>query len=334
MDYHGFCNQCAALHPWDLKRLDFQDLENVFYRCPCGAAHEDKPQVRREMSTKGAYVARETENTHPARIAFNFSAGLKWDRTWTSIAREFIGAIEEQKRGNNEPLEKFRNQTLAEWWDDETEINFAPIQKAGYSLDEKTQWDKTFLTVDVQGAIGDNSFWFKVRTFDGAGKSRLLDFGRFGNYADIEAKQKEWNLPPTHVGMVFNGTKSASFPVLVKGKTVNRLYGMIRKEKTLSGKMCFYTPFASNAVKTLCAGFRSSGLWEIAADIPDFYLKQLNAERFEDGTWKERHKGSDNHAIDLDAMQCILAMIHKVPMTTSALTYEGISDDAGSMGEK
>lgn len=336
LHYHYKCPNCSDYHIWNFNNLLFnkkldKNLENVLYQCPCGYQIPDNVMVRREMSANGKYLEVPTENPNfnPKNITFNFTAGLKWDVSWQTLVREFLAANEEAKDYNFEPLEKFRNQRLAEWWSDD--IDFLPIEKSNYGLRTKEKWDKTLLAIDVQGQIGDDYFWFSVMTFKEDGSNRLIDFGRLAGFDSIVDKQKEFGLLGNevvcdvaykadetkdfcarHGYLTVNGVTSNSFPITIKDKLVNRIYGKIRSEKTLSGKMVSYCPYSSNRAKTLAAGLRSSKKWELPLDLPEYAVKQLNAERLEKGVWKQFKK--DNHLIDLYAMTLILAIIHKIPV--------------------
>jgi hypothetical protein len=331
MHYHYKCPNCQDYHMWDFKKLLFdKDLSNICYQCDCGYQIPDNVVVRREMTANGKYLEIPTEKSNPKNITYNFTAGLKWDVSWETLIREFLSANEEAKNYNFELLEKFRNQRLALWWNMD-ELEFAPIEKSGYSLTDRVKWDKTLMAVDCQGQIGDDFFWYSVMTFQPDGTARLIDFGRLAGYDSIVAKQKEWELLGNEVVvdvahkadetkdfcarygyLSTNGATSKSFPITIREKLVNRVYGKIRQEKTLTGKMVNYCPYASNRVKTLCAGLRSSKKWEIPNDIPDYAIKQLNSERLQDGNWIQIKK--DNHIIDCYAMTLVLALIHKIPV--------------------
>lgn len=330
--YHYKCPECGEYHLWEFNNLLFdpKDPKEVFYQCPCGAKLSDSVMVRREMSSNGKYIQTESPNADPRRITYNFSAGLKWDVSWNTLVREFLAANKEAKNYNFESLEKFRNQRLGLWWNME-EIEFAPITKSGYSLADREKWDKTLMAVDCQGQIGDDYFWYSVMTFKKDGSSRLIDFGRLAGYDSIVQKQLEWGLIGNEVVidsaykadeikdfcakngyLATNGVNTNSFPITIKDKLVNRIYGKIRSEKTLSNKMVSYCPYSSNRAKTLAAGLRASNKFQIPHDLPDYAIKQLNAEMFQDGVWKQVKK--DNHLTDLYAMTLILAIIHKIPV--------------------
>lgn len=333
--YHYLCPNCNNYHIWSFTKLLYdKSLSNICYQCDCGYQIPDNVMVRREMSAKGKYIEIPTENPNPRNITFNFTAGLKWDVSWEILVREFLDANKEAKNYNFEPLEKFRNQRLALWWDSD-EIEFAPIEKSGYSLADRVKWNKTLMAVDVQGQIGDDYFWYSVMTFKEDGSSRLIDFGRLAGYDSILTKQQEWGLTGNevvldcaykadetkdfcakHGFLTTNGVTSNSFPITIKDKLVNRIYGKIRSEKTLSGKMVSYCPYSSNRAKTLAAGLRSSNKFQIPHDIPDYAIKQLNAERYQDGKWVQIKK--DNHLTDLYAMTLILAIIHKIPVISES----------------
>jgi hypothetical protein len=329
-EYHYQCPQCKNYHPWKFPDLVFdKTFENVHYKCPCGAELQDTPQVRRSMSSNGKYVEIPTENVNPKRVTYIFNAGLNYSVSWEALAREFVQANNEAKKFNFEPLRLFKNQRLSEWWSDD-EIQFVPAQKAGYSLLDREKMDITLMSIDVQGQLSDVLMWFEVRTFNKeTGESKLLDFGRFASYEDIPRKQQEWGIAGNCVGidcaykgdevrefsaihgyLTLNGVNVNAFPVNVKGKNVNRIYGVIRKEKTLKGRFASYSPYSSSRAKVVCAGLRSSQTWLIPHDIPDGYIKQLGAEIYDQGKWIQKRR--DNHALDLNAMLLILALIHGI----------------------
>jgi hypothetical protein len=329
-EYNYKCPQCQQFHPWKFTNLSFdKNFENVYYKCPCGAELNDTPQNRRAMSCEGKYIEIPTENVNSKRVTYNFNAGLNYSVSWETLAREFVKANNEAKKFNYEPLRLFRNQRLSEWWDD-SEVQFMPVETSEYSINDKVKSDITLMSVDVQGELGDTLMWFEVRTFNKeSGESKLLEFGRFAAYEDIPRKQAEWGIPGNcvaidcawktdevrefsaiHGYLTLNGISTNVFPVNLKGRNVNRIYGTIRKEKTLKGRFASYAPYSSTRTKVVCAGLRSSKVWLIPHDAPEHYIKQLGAEIYDGGKWVQKRK--DNHALDTSAMLLILALVHGV----------------------
>lgn len=347
MEYQYYCDHCQKFHSWEFKNLKFNKEDkladiNPVYVCSCGAEYENHPEVRRKFSTNGKYIEIPTEDPNPKRIAFVVNAGMVWWHDWRDMVFQFLQANTAKKKGNYEPLEKFKNQKLCEFWSDEEEIEIVDIKKSGYSLADRYQYAKTFLTVDVQGQQGDDHFWFCVRTWTTDGKSRLLDFGRLLSFQDITAKANEWNIPPIHVAidpahktddvlnfcatngyLALNGGKENEYSVTVKGKPIKRIFSKIIDRVSTSGKRCKFSSFASNRTKTILLGLKTSqgDNWEIPSDIPNNYIQQLNAEKFVGERW-EVCDGKDNHATDLEATQIIMALIHKCYLLGDNVTEE------------
>lgn len=307
--------------------------------CPhCHKQYEDTIENRRKLSENACYKIENPEQNHiPNRLSYNFNKLAIYPVSWRDIAIEFLKA--NQSINKKKELAQFFQKTMAEFWDEAANnenINL-DIADGGYTMDEFKfdRWDSRFMTVDVQA----NRMYVAVRDWNKQGGSRLVNFFYATTFADVERARLEYQVKPTEVFVDcayrdqevknacatysyigLNGIKDQLFKAKDrKGNPVERLYSTatITEIKTHSGlRKCQTVNYAGTSVKDLLFTLVNSPsvLWQIPSqgDRLKDYQKQLNAEIREIGkTGKPfyRKLRDDNHALDLEAMQVVAALI-------------------------
>lgn len=156
MRYHIDCPHCGVDHPlmWGGKdvqhgfKWDGADAKTspatVRHLCPhchgsiTQADYERLAPAGRWVDQQGRYTYDHTaDQWHdaagmPCRAPRHVAAVNVWtayspQRTWADIVREFLEARTSQKAGDNGPMQGFRNETLAELWEEEFEATDAEV---------------------------------------------------------------------------------------------------------------------------------------------------------------------------------------------------------------
>lgn len=270
---------------------------------------------------------------------------------WDRLVIEFLKAVEAAKHGNTEPLKAFVTETLGEPWKDEIgvveDFGFLEARKQDYDFAE-TWPEETirFMAADRQESGGEH-YWYVIRAFASAGKSRLIMFGRCNSKHELEEIRKTHNVPAGNAVLdtgymasdcykfciatgwkAFKGDDAEFFyhrnPRLQK--TVRRLWektlvdpymGTVnQKRRTLP----LYR-FSNNGVKDLLASCMTglAGEFSIPKKTPREYMKQVTAERREEVVdvhgrvkfvWKRKIR--DNHLFDCEQMITVAALCNKL----------------------
>ena len=151
--YHITCPHCEAEHPlqwtgrtqqhgfkWDGDDPRF--VSNVRHVCPhCHGSITQADYLR--VYPQGVWVCDRTGIRYgadrtwrdaagqpivpPRHVAFRIWAAYSPQRDWPSIAIEYLGAEATLKRGENGPMQGFRNETLGETWEEEFEKTEADV---------------------------------------------------------------------------------------------------------------------------------------------------------------------------------------------------------------
>ena len=110
-----------------------------------------------------------------------------WWISWKKLVLEWLKAIEEKKKGNIEPTKAFIMKRLAQVWNEEVDLKadwqILDDRKAAY--DPEDEWEeefRRFLTVDMQK----DHFWYVCRAWAKGGASRLIEFGKFRAFDEID----------------------------------------------------------------------------------------------------------------------------------------------------
>jgi hypothetical protein len=194
-----------------------------------------------------------------------------------------------------------------------------------------------FLTVDVQM----DHFYFVVRSWSAKGSSRLVWCERVGAWEDIDGAQERFKIHPS---LVFVDANYASFEVynqcaqrgwtaligdprttfthrLQNRKPIQRFYSPRQRVVVGRGRFCFLHRFSNLNVKDCLARLRrnqdpaNGPVWQLADDVPEEYLAQLESEHRikENGKWIWKQIGSrSNHWFDTEVQQTCAALMLKL----------------------
>lgn len=269
---------------------------------------------------------------------------------WDKLVIEFLKAVEQAKRGNNEPLKAFITETLGEPWKDEIGViedyGFIEARKQDYDFgDEWPEEITRFMAADPQEAGGEH-YWYVVRAFASGGRSRLVTFGRATSKNELEEIRKKWNVPIQNA-MIDTGYKAAEqykFCLATgwkafkgddaeyfmaknprTGKMTRRIWEMTRVDPFMgtvnqARRSLPLFRFSNNATKDALTTYMNglAGEWSIPAKTPRQYLRQVTAERREEqvdvhGRVKFiwKRKIRDNHVFDCEQMIHVAAVVTK-----------------------
>ena len=268
-------------------------------------------------------------------FGYRFSMLENWQVPLSRIVLERIKAMREVSRGNLELLKSFIQKRLADWWNDEQEDARPVLTGAGYSVKDYAngeRWEDEFvrfMTVDVQQA----EFWVCIRSWAADGRSRLLWYGRLETWDRLKVLQETYKIEPrkTQVDcgyrkddvfkhcaqygwLALRGDQRDSYPHKTpNGRTIYKPYSRYQAVMASDGKRTMAAFFSNLAIKDILHQLRNGkGVeWQIPDDVGSDYLQQIDAEvRRGEGRsaiWKPRRR--DNHAIDCESMQIVLASV-------------------------
>jgi len=183
------CPACGLRQPWKWEAMkykvslttsgetDWNALANsVHMECACGEVFEDKPEVRRALSSAGEYVT--TAGGMNGRTGFHFPAMAVWWIPWATLVEEWVKATGEEKRGNLVPLRQFKQKRLAQPWEeigtgakDDEVLNTRGDYRQGL-CPIANPW---FLT--LCGDPGQNQTYWSVAAHSREGEIYIFDYG-------------------------------------------------------------------------------------------------------------------------------------------------------------
>ncbi len=191
-----------------------------------------------------------------------------------------------------------------------------------------------FLTVDVQM----DHFYAVVRSWNADGSSRLMWCDKLGTWDDVADLQRRFDV---HQSLVFVDANYASYQVYTKcaehgwtaligdqratfshrgknGRRLQRFYGPRQKIVIGRSRHCYLHRFSTLSCKDALARLRrnhQAPRWEVPADVPDFYLCQIESQHrvFKKGKWLWQQIGNrDDHIADCETMQICAALMLKL----------------------
>lgn len=328
----------------------------------CGHRHFDEPATRRNIIERGHWQPQNTKAT-AGIVSYHWNALLpSWVR-WADLVDEWKRSRELIKLGNVDALKVFICETLGEPWETNQEIERKSVTLGNYLLGEVQPggWDFIFLTVDVQ----QYEFWHVVRGWKRDGTSRLLSCGKLVLWEDIRAKAKQFGLvapsvtqpkatnlarrvfvdarfntatvqqeTAVHSWTCFMGDdrrgfkhKDGTFKLYSEPAVVDPHVGTGGAGRVMAVRFLFAQPAAQDLLQRLIDA--KGPAWEIPADAPQDYVRQLGNEvktlrrnkatGAEEWFWK-RHGA--NHMRDCEAMQVVAAamagILYERPAETPA----------------
>lgn len=363
--FHFRCPACQVLHPlrFDLLKWDTNEItrpagvwdharlaDTIRLECPgCQHTIRDTPGERRRIAASGCFVPLNPK-AEPSSVSFTWNALLPPLVPWRAIVSEFLAARQAAAGGDMEPLRSFVTETLGEPWEDrlgEVE-DFAGLvsQQREYAFDDTWPEERLrFLTADKQAAGGEH-YWWAVRAFAGARKSRLLAYGCARTEAELVEAQRKHRVPSSNCWMdsgfdapavyrfcvrmgwkAVKGVASDLFTVQAARKSDGRVRSFWWRTAVdpamgtaLAGRVAKLPLFifSDDAVKDLLAEQMTGlvGEWTIPHNVGREYLRQVTSERREERAdtngqiryvWVRKRR--DNHLFDCEKMLMLAAYI-------------------------
>lgn len=170
-------------------------LATLRFECPlCAHPHLDTPATKVAWSAAGHY-----QRMDPAGDMTKLS--FRWENTidfpWHEIAGDWFSAREQAKIGNELPTVQFFQKKCADFHNPSfgAHVETLPsVEIVPPAADAKKFWEKQdciCLSVDKQYG----HFWALVEAWNRDGESMVLWADRLETWADIAAKQSEFNIP-------------------------------------------------------------------------------------------------------------------------------------------
>jgi len=174
--------------------------KTIRYQCwneACDHVWKDTPEDRKWISREGGWEANNPNS--PSNVkSYTWNALVPWWASWRDQVREFLLAKKALEWADHTPLKDHINETRGEVWSDKllygADDKYLAERVSDY--DVMAEWEaerRRFMTVDVQGA-GGRHFYYVIRSWGAAGKSRLLCHGIAWSWEELKQKQKEWNV--------------------------------------------------------------------------------------------------------------------------------------------
>lgn len=142
MRFNIACPRCGAEHPFTFGKKDdkygfkwekTEDGEPINVRHVCPHCHEPMKQAEYLRAMRGAWVCERTGARYgsdrqwrdssgaprraPRHVAAHVWAAYSPQRSWLSIAREYLAAVNTLRGGNDGPMQGFVNETLGETYE-------------------------------------------------------------------------------------------------------------------------------------------------------------------------------------------------------------------------
>jgi len=299
----------------------------------CDFIITEDPVLRRSLST-GAYYKQTTTGMDGSH-GYRFCMLENWTIPLSRLVYERIIAMREVKRGNLELLKSFIQKRLADFWNDQKEDERPELTGGGYSVNDYASgepWEDEhvrFMTIDRQ----QDHFWGCVRSWTGNGDSRMLWYGKIDTWDRVKQIQETYKVESRKTvidcgyqkdevykrcaqygWLALRGDQRDNYPHRTQsGKMIQKSYSRFQTVQASNGAKTMVCFWSNLAIKDTLHQLRTGqGVrWEIPDDAGSEYLRQIDAEvrRGEGKTamWKKRH--NDNHAVDCEAMQIVLASI-------------------------
>jgi phage terminase large subunit GpA-like protein len=351
------CPACETWQGWRWENVVYDDsiadrvtmAQTARIKCSnadCDYHIDDKPQVRRQLATAGKYI-QQTDGM-PDSKGYHYSALANWRLPVWRLVIERCEAMDEVNRGNLDLLRQFIQKRLAEFWSDEQEDERVKLTGHGYSVRDYANgesWEDEshrFMTIDRQ----QDHFWVAIRAWGLGGNSRLLFYSKVDTWERVKVIQETYKVENrktqidcgyqkdevykrcTQYGwLALRGDQRDQYPHRNRqGKTIFKSYSPYQSVTASDGKKTMVAYFSNTTHKDILFQLRNQrGVdWQIPDDVGSEYLRQIDAEvrRGEGKTarWMKRH--NDNHAVDCENMQIVLASIFGLIGTAETETEE------------
>lgn len=337
------------------EQYDFAQInKSTSLRCECCNAYlPDTDEMRRRLNATGTFVVQNPRASREnAGFHWNSLATMSWGKLAELYLRAKMAS---RRGDNSLLQQFYQKRLALAWREDVDDFKIEITRSGysiGESWSEEGGIDARgnilsppfpegaeiiplrFLAVDVQ--MG--HFFLVVRSWRVDGSSRLLWCQQAGTWEDIETIQQRFAV---HQSLVFVDAGYASYEVYTRcarhgwtaligdqratfvhrapnGKPVQRFYSPRQKIVLGRGRFCFLHRFSNLNVKDCLARLRrnrEAPLWEVANDVPDEYLAQMESEHRvqKNGKWMWVQIGNrPNHFLDTENMQVCAGFMTKL----------------------
>lgn len=339
---HYCCPKCQTEQIYSWSNLRYDEIQGddvassktgriVCINGDCDFIITENAELRRRLSMNARYI--QTTTGVDGSFGYRFHMLENWQVPIARLVLERIKAMREVARGNLELLKSLVQKRFADFWNDQQEDERPALTGGGYSIKDYANgeiWENEhvrFMTIDRQM----DHFWVVIRAWAIDGCSRLLFFGKVDTWdrlREIQAQYKVDNVK-TQVDsgyqtyevygrcaeygwLALRGSKFNEYTHKNRaGRTIKKAYSRYQKAIGSNHKETRVSDWSNLVIKDLLHQIRNGkGVdWEIPDDIGNEYLFQIDAEvrRGEGKTaiWKPRRR--DNHAVDCESMQVVLA---------------------------
>lgn len=279
----------------------------------CGFKIHDSAKERRAVS--GAYEA-QNDNPDPTKDSWRWNAMAVYWIELKLLVSEWIKAQQAKRSGNFELLKLFKQQRLAQFWENREFQRKMALILSGYQWVDYTDGRKIeherirFMTVDFQR----HELKVNVRAWRNRGLgAALLRYETVGSFDDVRAMQLQYGIPNDCVflDIRFNTAEGArqltrwqtragkvvkdwgwtgvmgedrdggyEFITGPKAKPVQRPFSTFNYGQTEEGLRYRYLLFSNLLIKDILYHHRSGGgmPWEAPSDISDAYKAEIDSE--------------------------------------------------------
>lgn len=278
----------------------------------CAKAYPDHVQTRRQLANSNmkngllGYIP--THSGQRFMHGFHVEGIAVWWIPWATHVLEFLEAKRLAKAGVTDKLKKFVQKRRARFWlDDMADANIEISRSATFTkLDHEDGAPipgelRRFGTADVGG----DHFWVVIAAWRAGGKCRVLWEGYVPGDGGDETALRDlfarYNVPPPQcfidigyqqdrildlcvkhgwTGIKGEGIKKSFTHPLPGGKTVEKLFSIIRRARAKSGGIAKFLFIASNPVKDILARMLAAGdAIELPGDVSKAFENHMKCER-------------------------------------------------------
>ena len=370
---HFSCPHCSKVQKWNLNQLLYDETKDengiwnydaaaksARYVCvneECKHAFQDDIQIRRQLAATLQYIP---ENPSARVEYYQYNFMTVWWISWGKVVIEWIQANEAKHRGDWQPLIKFKQKRMAEFWTEEITVAHKKLIGGSYSKADYVEgqlWDGElyrFFAVDKQ----QDHFWAAIRAIKQDGSSRLIFESRVNTEEALRDIQLRYKVQDQLCFMdaryrttdvyrhcakfgwtAFFGDQEDGFNHYPRGskKPVRRYFSPIKTADIGNGCLVRYILFSNEKIKDLLSILRGGHgpSWEVPSDISEAYVFQIDSEVKRDFVNKTTKEVSmrwvrfrDNHLFDCEVMLTAAANMFRL-----IGGYEAPPPDEGSSGE-
>jgi phage terminase large subunit GpA len=225
-DWHLGCPECKRLcklvwsdetkliqwqAPLKGEKPNIRELrKSVRFVCPhegCGCEERQTTPLMMEMNALGGYVvgnpdaAQDHRSFHVSQIAYPWC-------NWEEKVEEWLGAVEQMRRGDVSGLRNFIIRVMGNTWENRHSNSNLAHATSDYEITDRDTspgvfWDQErerFATVDVQ-MRGGRHYWVCVRAWGAGGVSRLIMAYRCETWDEVEKRIEQHQIKPNRVGV-------------------------------------------------------------------------------------------------------------------------------------